>query len=265
MKISVAIPTFNSSKYLIPNLNNLIKTNLISEIVIRDDCSNFKNKELADKILKSFQKKTKIDIRYFQNKKNLGAFENKLEVIKDCREEYVYQVDSDNIPMNNFNRYLNKFIKYPKDSTILYLPSKIFQFRTYHNICRSLSHLDKKYIVRYRKDDFIFDKVKIQNSIKKKKNYLIDKNIRWVLNSGNFIVNRDSFLSTISEGTKIDKNILTLDAVAISYLWLKDNKKIKIDKNLYHFHRKRSDSVSFTEKAHYENAIEYLENKILDL
>ena len=66
MKISVAIPTFNSSKYLIPNLNNLIKTNLISEIVIRDDCSNFKNKELADKILKSFQKKTKIDIRYFQ-------------------------------------------------------------------------------------------------------------------------------------------------------------------------------------------------------
>ena len=64
---------------------------------------------------------------------------------------------------------------------------------------------------------------------------------------------------------KIDKNILTLDAVVISYLWLKDNKKIKIDKNLYHFHRKRSDSVSFTEKAHYENAIEYLENKILDL
>ena len=61
MKISVAIPTFNSSKYLIPNLNNLIKTNLISEIVIRDDCSNFKNKELTDKILKSFQKKTKID------------------------------------------------------------------------------------------------------------------------------------------------------------------------------------------------------------
>ena len=103
----------------------------------------------------------------------------------------------------------------------------------------------------------------IQDSIKKK-NYLIDKNIRWILNSGNFIVNRDSFLRTISEGTKINRNILTLDAVVISYLWLKDNKRIKIDKNLYHFHRKRLDSV-FTEKAQYEIAIEYLENKILDL
>jgi len=265
LKISVAIPTFNSSKYLTPNLNNLIKTNLVSEIVIRDDCSNYKDIELADKIIKAFKKKTKIDIRYFQNKKNLGAFANKLEVIKDCRQEYVYQLDSDNIPMNNLDNYLNRFKKYPRDPSLLYLPSKIFQFRNYQNISKILSHVDKKYIVRYRKDDFIFDKVMIQDSIKKKKNYLIDKNIRWILNSGNFIVNRDSFLRTISEGTKINRNILTLDAVVISYLWLKDNKRIKIDKNLYHFHRKRLDSVSFTEKAHYEIAIEYLENKILDL
>ena len=136
MKISVAIPTFNSSKYLTPNLNNLIKTNLISEIVIRDDCSNHKDIELADKIIKSFKKKTKIDIRYFQNKENLGAFENKLKVIKDCRQEYVYQLDSDNIPMNNLNNYLNRFIKYSKDPSLLYLPSKIFQFRKYQNICR---------------------------------------------------------------------------------------------------------------------------------
>ena len=37
---------------------------------------------------------------------------------------------------------------------------------------------------------------------------------------------------------------LAADALAISYLWLKAGKSIQLSKDLYHFHRKRKDSVS---------------------
>ena len=57
MKISIAIPTYNSSRYLSDNLGNLINVNSISEIVVRDDKSSSDEEKKIQEIIKNFQKK----------------------------------------------------------------------------------------------------------------------------------------------------------------------------------------------------------------
>lgn len=265
MKISIAIPTFNSSRYLGDNLNNLKNIYNISEIIIRDDGSTKEEENKIKKIINIYEKRLNTEIKFYKNKKNLGAFENKLQIISECKEEYVYQIDSDNICRNNFNKFLKEFTLDNLDKNNLYLPSRIYQFRKYKNLSKFASLYNPKYKVVYTNEDFTFDIFKIKESINKERNYLIHKNIRWVLNSGNFIVNKNLYINFIQEGLSISKSILTIDAVAISYLWLKNGGTLRLLNNLYHFHRKRLDSVSFTQKEHYENSIKYLEDKILNI
>ena len=44
--ISVAIPTYNSSKYLAETLNSLLKFKCVDEVVIQDDGSGNKERRL---------------------------------------------------------------------------------------------------------------------------------------------------------------------------------------------------------------------------
>ena len=72
----------------------------------------------------------------------------------------------------------------------------------------------------------------------------VDKNIYWILNCGNFIVSKNKYLEVMQSYYRNDSIPLAADALAISYLWLKAGKTIQLSKELYHFHRKRKDSVS---------------------
>ena len=103
-----------------------------------------------------------------------------------------------------------------------------------------------------------------KKGINEQEKVTVDKNINWVLNSGNFIVDRNIYLE-VMEPIFIDEFRPPLDAVAISYYWLESEKKIKTLKDLKHFHRKRNDSVSFTENnGSYESLQDYRQ-KILNL
>ena len=69
--------------------------------------------------------------------------------------------------------------------------------------------------------------------------------------------NKEQILKIASEGLKFERSVNSLDAVTFSYLWLKSRNQIKIIGDFYHHHRKRSDSVSFTEKNNTSIAINY--------
>ena len=73
MKISIAIPTYNSSRYLSDNLGNLINVNSISEIVVRDDKSSSDEEKKIQEIIKNFQKKIDCEIKFFSNDKGILA------------------------------------------------------------------------------------------------------------------------------------------------------------------------------------------------
>ena len=143
MKISIAIPTYNSSRYLSDNLGNLINVNSISEIVVRDDKSSSDEEKKIQEIIKNFQKKIDCEIKFFSNDKNIGAFRNKLNVVSDCKNEYIYQIDSDNVCRNNFDKFFKNFMNSNLESEKLYIPSKIYQFRKYKKFIKICKYFQR--------------------------------------------------------------------------------------------------------------------------
>ena len=267
--ISIAIPTYNSSIYLNFLIKQFGKSSVVNEIVISDDGS--KNTELKN--IKAIVSKNKyyfpnINFKIIENIKRSGPFVNKYLCIENCNNELVYQIDSDNLPMLNFD----KFVKYDllpnfeKDN--IYYPSKIFQFREYNYLSIPASYLFKgtKYKVVLKNKTFEFTKEIIQNSIEYGTKITNNKNRRWLLNIGNYFVDRNIFIDSMKEGFNFTKEqLFAADQFLVSYLWLKNNNSIKVTKNHYHFHRKRNDSISFEEKERTSKNFEIVENMILEI
>ena len=237
-KISLAIPTHFSSKYLSILLKSISNTELISEIVISDDSNNLYEIENIKKIISKYQN-SHISFVYSQNLSNQGAFNNKYDVISKCSNEIVYQIDSDNIAAKNLDMIISKIID-SFDSSRIYYPATLKQF--FQNYQYHL--FPDKNIVRLSLDDKAVNSYDVSTSIRNNKKITVDKNIYWILNCGNFIVSRNKYLEVMQPYYRNDSIPLAADALAISYLWLKAGKSIQLSKDLYHFHRKRKDSVS---------------------
>ena len=58
--ISIAIPTYNSSKYLEQLLSSSLKNEIVTEVVISDDASNVQEKEIYLKTVEKFKKNIQI-------------------------------------------------------------------------------------------------------------------------------------------------------------------------------------------------------------
>jgi glycosyltransferase involved in cell wall biosynthesis len=237
-KISLAIPTHYSSKYLSILLKSICNTELINEIVISDDSNNLHEYENIKKIISKFQN-SHINFVYSQNLSNKGAFNNKYDVISKCSNEIVYQIDSDNIASKNLDMIISKIID-NFDSDRIYYPATLKQF--FHNY--HYYFFPDKNIVRLSLDDKAINSYDVSTAIKNNEKITVDKNIYWILNCGNFIVSKKKYLEVMQAYYRNDSIPLAADALAISYLWLNAGKTIQLSKDLYHFHRKRIDSVS---------------------
>ena len=260
-KVSVAIPTYNSSSYLYSCINSLKKSKLINEIIIHDDHSDDDEYQRIRNIVDQFKKTLNIEI--YRNSKNIGAFKNKFKNIEKCKNDIVYQIDSDNIANSKLDNIFT-FINKEKKPDFLYIPSKIYQFRKYPKNAKIFSNVNKKYKVIYTHEDFVFDKNTFKKAIDKEKKFTVNKNINWILNSGNFITNKKRYIDTFKKEVETDKRY-PLDAVAISFFWINSGGKIKTLKELHHFHRKRNDSVSFVENDGSFESLEYFRNKFLEI
>ncbi len=261
IKVSIAIPTYNSSKYLHSCLKSFLKFKAVNEIIIHDDYSSLeeykKIKNIANKV------SNKVNIEVYRNKSNLGAYKNKYKNIEKCSNDLVYQIDSDNIIASNFDKVIES-IYIEKNLNCLYLPSEIIQFRKYPFIAKQLSKFNNRYKVTFTKNDFIFDTEVFKKAIRDEARFTVDKNINWVLNSGNFIVYKNNYLDAMKFGFNTNKRY-QMDAVAISYFWIKSKGIIKTLKNHKHFHRKRLDSVSFVESDGSYEFLQDIRRKFLDL
>lgn len=258
-KISLAIPTHFSSKYLSTLLKSISNTELISEIVISDDSNNLHEDENIKKIISKYQN-SHINFVYFQNLSNQGAFSNKYDVISNCSNDIVYQIDSDNILAKNLDMIISKIID-NFDSNIIYYPATLKQF--FQNYQYHL--FPDKNIVRLSLDDKAINSKDVSTSIRNNEKITVDKNIYWILNCGNFIVSRNKYLEVMQSYYRNDSLPLAADALAISYLWLKAGKTIQLSKDLYHFHRKRSDSVSMSLKEESNESFDYFKKLYMKL
>ncbi len=89
--ISVALATYNGSKYLDAQIQSILnQTYTDFELVIIDDCSTDNTFEL----LKNYKDSR---IKLFQNDKNLGFRKNFEKIIQNCSGEYISFCDQDDV------------------------------------------------------------------------------------------------------------------------------------------------------------------------
>jgi glycosyltransferase involved in cell wall biosynthesis len=92
--ISVAMCTYNGSRYLAEQLNSIIhQTMPPDEIVICDDCSKDDSVAIAKKILSNWKGKTQIVV----NQKNLGFRKNFQKAINLCHGDIIFLSDQDDV------------------------------------------------------------------------------------------------------------------------------------------------------------------------
>jgi len=280
--ITVGIPTYNSSKYIDQCLKSITNTIGINEILISDDGSTPSELKRLKEIVLRYQTKFNLDIKLLETPTNAGAYKNKLKLIENSKNEYIYVLDSDNIASKNLDKIINKVLE-EDNPRFLYQPNIMYQFWNYPKLAKVMSPYNRKYIVEFFDINYILNKsivkkLLLQNSgtynlkdfrdklppVENLEKKLIDKWIFWILNCGNFIVNKKYMVDIAAAGLKFDRKLLSVDAIVFSYLWLENSFEIKILNDFYHHHRKRNDSVSFTESEDSVNAIKYFIDKVLD-
>ena len=261
--LSVAIPTYNSSKYLENLLSKLSKFKAVNEILIQDDNSSETEYEKILDIVNRF-KNISINIIVKKNDKNIGAYLNKYESIKNCTNNYVYQIDSDNLPGKNLDKTALQICS-SEEQNIIYYPSSLIQIID-GNVFEKLRYkYFKKNKVLLSSTNKDIDLLAIKKAIKGKIKITQDKNHRWILNCGNFIVNKSEFTKIIERSLSEHNDYFILDAVAFNYYWIKNGGKIKLLKDHFHYHRKREDSVSMVNANKTIESFNYFEKLILDL
>jgi len=94
MKISVALCTYNGTKYLQEQLDSFAaQTRLPDELVVCDDASS----DDTQLLLTSFAKTAPFDVRIFVNEKNLGSSKNFEQAIEKCTGDIIALSDQDDL------------------------------------------------------------------------------------------------------------------------------------------------------------------------
>ena len=260
-KISIALPTYFSSRYLPILLKSIKGSKYINEIVISEDSNNSSEFKRVENIIKKFAlKNNNIEVKIYQNKNNIGAFDNKFMAVSKCSNEVVYQIDSDNVVARNLDETLSEIMKNFNEDNIYY-PSFLKQFFNNYQYYFNFNNNN----VMLSRENKIIDAFTVSESIKSERKITVDKNIFWILNCGNFIVSRERYINTMKAFNDNSNIPLAADALAISYLWLESGKSILLFKDFYHYHRKRNDSVSLTLGEESEKSFSYFREKFKSL
>jgi len=246
--ISLAIPFYNTSKYFLDVIKYALDDDFISEICINDDYSNFFEWRKLNKKIGSLNSKK---IKVYRNKKNIKAFRNKFNAVKNCSNEWVYLLDSDNHMLSSSLEIIKKINS--NDPKIIYSPQNLF--------CSSDSSKKDASIISY---NFSYEKI----GIKETKEIIEKKNQEemWFLNTGNYILNKENFLKTLTSIIESDENkFLEADSIASYYYLIKMGTKFKIVEGLGHFHRLRKDSAWNENGKNSQYSVDYYVNQILKL
>ena len=232
--ITVAIPYYNSEKYLEQSLEIPLSSNFVSEIIIHDDCSSNKVESTHPKI------------KVYRNETNVGAFKNKYLAVSKSTNEWVYLLDSDNYffdnsleVVKNINTQRGKY----------YSPSQL------HLVDDGLDpKLDGK-IIKY--DFRSVDSIDANNAKELLKSEFWEE-FCWLINTGNFFVHRDDYIESMKNVYEdLNYPYFEADAIVFCYNWLKKGNSIEIIQNLWYNHRLRGNSYSHSVGNRNTNSLEY--------
>jgi hypothetical protein len=260
--ISVAIPAYYSSSFISRTIDSLKHTNGISEIVITDDSeSNKEFKRLTDEVNNSLEH-SDVKLKLIQNPSKLGGFKNKYYSITQTNNSFVYQIDSDNLANKSSLKFIEEADQDFFQKNLLYIPSGIFLFK---------KNKYEKYIKPRNKITFlnsskIITPEFLKQSLIQNDNFLKNKNVNWLLNTGNPFFYKDSYLTFLERGIKMEeKKISAGDAIAMIYFWLSSGHNLCVASFLKHYHRTREDSYWIREGNSSYKSTEYFKDLIKNL
>lgn len=222
MKYSLGFTTYNSSQYIIKQLSkNYFEMSdyFIDEIVIQDDFSDDYT------VLQPYANDK---VKIFQNPKNLSPLLSRVNLIKNCKNERVLLMDSDNFLDKNSFLKINSI--QPEDDKI-YCPDfarPCFQFKEFSG-----------------KDiDLAFAK-----------QHLNELGMQILLNTGNYFVPKNNYLK-VAKNIDLSFAYYTVDVIYFNCLWLKAGNTISCIKDYEYDHTMRGDSYYMTHSAYCKDKLE---------
>lgn len=108
MKVTIIVTTYNYGKYLKRCLDSCLKQNFRLEdyeVIVVDDCSTDNTHELMQVYASNPQ------VKYVQNRSNLGVAGSANQAIRLAKGEYVVRVDADDFVSPNFILFLYEYLQ----------------------------------------------------------------------------------------------------------------------------------------------------------
>lgn len=126
MKLTIVTTTYNQEEYIAEAIESMLmqKTNFPFQIVVSDDCSKDRTRE----ILIGYEKKYPEKIKVIKNEKNLGAMGNFIHTLSQIKDtEYVALCDGDDFwtDENKLQKQVD-FLDNHKDFSICFHKAKLF-------------------------------------------------------------------------------------------------------------------------------------------
>lgn len=121
--LTIAIPTYNRSKYLLECLNSIVpQINKNVELIISDNASQDNTKEVIEEYINKYP-----FIKYYRNKKNMGMDNNFLNCLRRASGDYVHIMSDDDIMLPNCINEIIRYINIYKDISLISLNDCKFQ------------------------------------------------------------------------------------------------------------------------------------------
>lgn len=94
MKISIAMATYNGSKYVLEQLESFAnQTRLSDELIVSDDCSTDNTLDIVEK----FSRTAPFKVKVYQNSSNLGYAQNFDKALSHCTGDLIFLSDQDDV------------------------------------------------------------------------------------------------------------------------------------------------------------------------
>lgn len=131
VKLSVAMITYNHEKFIAKSIESVLmqKTNFQYEIVVGEDCSTDRTRE----IIMDFQKKYPDKIRLLLAERNRGNMRNYTETIMACKGKYIAYLDGDDFwtEPNKLKRQVEFLDYHPECSSCFHSVRRIYEDGSY--------------------------------------------------------------------------------------------------------------------------------------
>ena len=210
IKISIAIPYHGDRRkwtsHTVMNCHNL---NFVKEIIITAEPKS-ETRKLAAAML-PYKK-----VRIYHNTENLFVFRNKVEAVRRCSGDWVALIDSDNIMGSIF---LFSFLNTIHNNNVIYAPSF------------------GEPMLRYEKY------VGIDINLRKAAELIEEKAFVMLLNTMNYIFNRQAWLAALEDAIKSGYDPLTADSAWINYNCLKAGMVMRVLKGMTYKHTVHAEST----------------------